>query len=64
MKYQMWLTGLLLVVIGGADAAVQGASADAGQIYGGTLNQCRTELSLPEAPGHPVVSAAGKGTEQ
>ncbi|EAO4205824.1 hypothetical protein M8Q70_001151 [Salmonella enterica] len=46
MKYRMWLTGLLLVVAGGADAAVQGASADAEQVYGGTLNQCRTELSL------------------
>ncbi|EDV4534262.1 hypothetical protein S077_004418 [Salmonella enterica subsp. enterica] len=37
MKYRMWLTGLLLVVVGGADAE---------QVYGGTLNQCRTELSL------------------
>ncbi|EAA9532882.1 hypothetical protein DMO42_24265 [Salmonella enterica subsp. enterica serovar Oslo] len=39
------MSGLLLVVAGCA-AAQQPAPTDAEQVYGGTLNQCRTELAL------------------
>ncbi|EAX4124288.1 hypothetical protein LDR49_003827 [Salmonella enterica] len=48
MKYRIWLSGLLLVAAGSVNAASPAASAEtqAEQVYGGTLNQCRTELSL------------------
>ncbi|EDL3630016.1 hypothetical protein GID45_20255 [Salmonella enterica] len=39
------LSGLLLAVAGCA-AAQQPAPTEAEQVYGGTLNQCRTELAL------------------
>ncbi|HAG2521352.1 TPA: hypothetical protein G8V61_004106 [Salmonella enterica] len=46
-RIRVVLSGLLLAVAGCAGAATQ-QSAPSGveQVYGGTLNQCRTELAL------------------